>query len=538
MMLSSIIKVHDVEGLAVNRKKQQHRHHRHRQQQQESHTANHGNRNNSNSNNNKQLVSMLSKALRIMYDQGGTTAVLNGCQETLLQYKASVLVKAALMAGNGDIANTRNSSNNNKGVSSGILNALLGCCCCCADDGYNANDSSGGASNYRNMAIELMKAYDDIGQKQYGYSFEPDLVSLCLTYVATTAANENKGVTTDENDPVAENFLRRAEQFYNTSSLVSPSKDDKIESKPSTAKTGKDDDLSPTWLELEQFYDIKVLEDSEEFVVLSKPSGMVCYHGENSPFPTGDGAKRKQQRRRRRNKQRNINDDDDDKSLEECLLDYGLPLSSLNKEGRGLVHRIDRGTSGCLVVAKTNRMHAILLTQFFLRRSKKSYQALVCGSNFQQQAIHAQKINGNDNIISLDIDGRPAKSRYAFEKRIGKYLTRLRVETEQGRRHQVRIHCSKGLKAPILLDPLYGGQSILSTFLKNHDRCREGRDGEKYNSYTETNSSSSSSSTLLRQARVDQKFCLHASSLKIDKVGIDVQAQLPEWWQQLEEELQ
>ena len=79
---------------------------------------------NRNSGNRKEAL-MLSKAFRMLYDQGGTTSVLNGCRDTLLQYKAPVLVEAALLAGNPP-----NDTNGfrSKGVSSGILNALLGCC--------------------------------------------------------------------------------------------------------------------------------------------------------------------------------------------------------------------------------------------------------------------------------------------------------------------------------------------------------------------------------------------------------------------------
>mmetsp|Transcript_13324 Transcript_13324/g.31995 ORF Transcript_13324/g.31995 Transcript_13324/m.31995 type:complete len:89 (+) Transcript_13324:269-535(+) len=55
-----------------------------------------------------------------------------------------------------------------------------------------------------------------------------------------------------------------------------------------------------------------------------------------------------------------------------------IQLSSINPDGpRGFVHRLDRGTSGCLIVAKTNQWYSQLLTQFFLRRVETSYIALV-----------------------------------------------------------------------------------------------------------------------------------------------------------------
>jgi 23S rRNA-/tRNA-specific pseudouridylate synthase len=465
------------------------------------------------SNMNSKQSSMLAKAFRILHDQGGTTAVLNGCRETLLDYEAPVLVEAALLAGNPVDGRKGFRS---KGISSGILNALLGCCCSCS-----SYDDLAGSSSRAEMAIELMRAYDAIGKNQQQNAFEPDLVALCLAYVATSGyssatvihgnANDREARGDDNDDtPIAAKFLRRAEHFYHgpPATAVHDTEPESNATKP-----------KPNLAELEERYDIQVLQDAEEFAVLSKPSGMVCYHGaigndsvavgpkDFSWNKKGDKNRGKGKRNNHQRKKRG-----DDESLEECLLAHGLTLSTLNQEGRGLVHRIDRGTSGCLVVAKTNRMHAFLLAQFFLRRSKKSYRALVCSSPEQ---LANQNSSGE---VLCAIDGRPARSKYSMETSVGKYLSRIKVETGQGRRHQVRIHCSEGLNAPILLDPLYGGQSILSTLLRQNEKG-ESRRG------------------LLTLARVAQKFCLHASTLKIDAAGIDAEAPLPEWWQQLEEEL-
>jgi len=492
-------------------------------------TTNNNNNNNNNnssktsSNNsikNSKQSSMLAKAFRILHDQGGTTAVLNGCRETLLDYKAPVLVEAALLAGNPDDGRKGFRS---RGVSSGILNALLGCCCSCSSD-----DDFADSSSRTEMAIELMRAYDALGQNQQEDAFEPDLVALCLAYVATSRysssatlirgnANGKKGRDDDNVDtPIAAEFLRRAEIFYSGTPATS-----EHDTEPQSNATKPKQKSKQNLAELEERYGIQVLQDAKEFVILSKPSGMVCYHGaiRNDSVAAGannfprnkKGDKSRGKGKGRNNHQRKKRGDD--KSLEECLLAHGLSLSTLNQEGRGLVHRIDRGTSGCLVVAKTNRMHAFLLAQFFLRRSKKAYRALVCSSPEQ---LANQNSSGE---VSCAIDGRPASSKYSVETSVGKHLVRIKVETGQGRRHQVRIHCSEGLNAPILLDPLYGGQSILSTLLRQNEKGEENRRG------------------LLNEARLAQKFCLHASTLKIDAAGIDAEAPLPEWWQQLEEEL-
>ena len=181
-----------------------------------------------------------------------------------------------------------------------------------------------------------------------------------------------------------------------------------------------------------------------------------------------------------------------------------MMLSTLNPDGsRGFVHRLDRGTSGCLVVARTNQWHAQLLTQFFLRRVDKSYIALIYTNSVPLPA------NGTMNVA---IDGRPAVSSFqVLERYAGDLVTKIRVTTKQGRKHQVRIHCSKCLQAPILLDPLYGGESIMYRLPK--DSCS-------------------------KQYRAQQRFCLHADSLSIPDLGIPkVEAPLPEWWDSLVKEV-
>ena len=463
------------------------------------------------------VVDRLAKALGMIYKEGGTLAVLKQSQG-MEHYEASWLVKAALQA------SSSSSQNNNKGVASGILNAFLGSCCCQT----NRNN------NNAQMAIDLMKAYDD-----YQTQLQPDLVALSLAFLATSQQPQYASH--------AKEFLLRAEQMYNHNSNMT------ITSTTVVAGSGSGSGAATAtatatvdWTKLKEQHGIELLQDHDEFVVVSKPSGMVCYHGANKT---------------KKNK-KNINHKNT-QSLEDCLLQNGIPLSTLNQEGRGMVHRIDRGTSGCIVLAKTNRMHAILMALFFLRNVEKSYQALVvvevAGNN------NPQLLLPNKGSIDTAIGGRPATSNYTVEERFvfqnaSKFsLARIKVKTEQGRRHQVRfiacgssnmcvqyiphstvlnltlsslsfthkikkvrIHCSQGLGAPILLDPMYGGLAIMS-------------------SWTHLSSSSSSSSITssshLKSLRSANRFCLHANRLVIPDQGIHVVAPLPDWWQSLEREL-
>jgi 23S rRNA-/tRNA-specific pseudouridylate synthase len=139
-------------------------------------------------------------------------------------------------------------------------------------------------------------------------------------------------------------------------------------------------------------------------------------------------------------------------------------------------------------------MHALLMAEFFLRNVKKSYQALVdCTES--SDLLESGSMN-------LAIGGRPAESRYTVLERMGSTVALLQIATHQGRKHQVRIHCSKGLNAPILLDPLYGGEKIMFQL----------------------------KSSAIRHHRAKKRFCLHAATLAIPNFGIDVQTPIPDWW--------
>jgi 23S rRNA pseudouridine1911/1915/1917 synthase len=240
--------------------------------------------------------------------------------------------------------------------------------------------------------------------------------------------------------------------------------------------------------DLEYRYGIRLLQEQDECLVLSKPSGMVCYHDSNNDS----------------NRHTTYNPH---LSLEECLSHhFKISLSTLNAQGKGMVHRIDRGTSGCVLVAKTNAAHAILLSQFFLRRVQKSYRAIVVTESANDCNFDVHQ----EGHMSMPIHGRPSESHYVVQERLSSpRAVKLLIRTEQGRKHQVRIHCSKGWKAPILLDPLYGGREIMSQ----------------------------SPSSCLQRFYSEHKFCLHASTLSVPEYGIHVEDPQPVWWQEVERQL-
>lgn len=342
----------------------------------------------------------------------------------------------------------------NKGKAAGIINGWIGSCCL-------MNDREQGAT----LAWKLLRAYDD---NEMGIN--PDIVTFSLVYSALVRTDQ------EEFHVLANIVMERAEQL---------SKKEGGSKRRRALAASNRKILNPNNVDLSPF-GIKVLHETPHLMVLSKPSGMVCFHKKSTTAGKLTKSRIKNQTGSQGDEARI------DVSLQDALLHAGIPLSTLNAECRGLVHRIDRGTSGCIVLAKTNDMHAKLVTEFFLRKAKKSYQALV--------KVRDEKQIPEEGEISVSIGGRPAKSTYVMEERINNYA-RLRLNTLTGRKHQVRIHCAQGLDAPILLDLLYGDDKLV---------CPK---------------------PIMNLSQDGQRFFLHASSLHLMEFGIDCEAALPSWWQ-------
>ncbi|HEY4600378.1 MAG TPA: RluA family pseudouridine synthase [Cerasibacillus sp.] len=133
-------------------------------------------------------------------------------------------------------------------------------------------------------------------------------------------------------------------------------------------------------------------------------------------------------------------------------------LSTLSGEERaGIVHRIDKDTSGLLVVAKTNEAHRELQKQFKNRQVKRNYEAIVHGVISHDHGLIDAPI-GRDpkqrqNMAVVD-DGRHAVTHFRVIKRYGEF-THIECQLETGRTHQIRVHM-KYINHPIVGDPKYG----------------------------------------------------------------------------------
>src|SRR5574344_215481 len=148
----------------------------------------------------------------------------------------------------------------------------------------------------------------------------------------------------------------------------------------------------------------------------------------------------------------------------------------------GLVHRIDKDTSGLLVIAKTPDAKTNLGLQFFNKTTKRAYQALVWGEpNPQEGTIESQITRNPKDRLQMTVSsdpeiGKHAVTHYSTIERFG-YTTLVECRLETGRTHQIRVHM-KYIGHPLFNDEVYGGDMILkgTTFSKYHqfiDNCFE-----------------------------------------------------------------
>ena len=149
-----------------------------------------------------------------------------------------------------------------------------------------------------------------------------------------------------------------------------------------------------------------------------------------------------------------------------------MPLFNTQDPRPGLVHRIDKDTSGLLVIAKTEEAKIHLARQFFDKTTTRTYQAIVWGTPEPESG----RIEGNIGrsfkdrkqmaVFPDDEHGKPAVTHYKTLENFG-YVSLIECRLETGRTHQIRVHM-KHIGHPIFNDERYGGNQILkgTTFTK------------------------------------------------------------------------
>jgi 23S rRNA pseudouridine1911/1915/1917 synthase len=167
----------------------------------------------------------------------------------------------------------------------------------------------------------------------------------------------------------------------------------------------------------------------DDLVVVAKPAGLVTH-------PAG---------RRRTG------------TLVNALLGMGIPLAAGDDPDRpGIVHRLDAGTSGLLVVASSDRAYAALRTMFRRHEVDRRYLALVRGAPTNDAfAVDAPLGRRADRVVVDRTEGRPASTAITVQERL-EGVALLEAAPRTGRTHQIRVHLS-AIGHPIAGDRAYGG---------------------------------------------------------------------------------
>ncbi len=184
-----------------------------------------------------------------------------------------------------------------------------------------------------------------------------------------------------------------------------------------------DTDILPEKMNLDIVY------EDDDLMVINKPSGLVVHPGSGNYSHT----------------------------LVNGLMYYTKNLSDINGSSRvGIVHRIDKDTSGLMLVAKTNKAHELLADMFKEHSIKRTYIALLDGElPYDKATIDApiKRDSNNFNKMGVFKDGKKAITHLKVLKRFKGY-TLVSLNLETGRTHQIRVHM-KYIGFPIYNDPVY-----------------------------------------------------------------------------------
>jgi 23S rRNA pseudouridine1911/1915/1917 synthase len=177
---------------------------------------------------------------------------------------------------------------------------------------------------------------------------------------------------------------------------------------------------------------LDILHEDSDLVVINKPRGMTVHPGAGTPHGT----------------------------LVNALLGHCTDLSGIGGELRpGIVHRIDKDTTGVIVVAKNDRSHEHLSRQFREHSVKRVYVALVFGSPKQDKG-RIESVIGRHPVDRKKMSGKARHGKHAVThwRAVARFpgMTLMELRLETGRTHQIRVHLSEA-GYPLVGDPVYCG---------------------------------------------------------------------------------
>jgi 23S rRNA pseudouridine1911/1915/1917 synthase len=167
--------------------------------------------------------------------------------------------------------------------------------------------------------------------------------------------------------------------------------------------------------------------EDDDVLVVNKPAGLVVHPGAGNPRGT----------------------------LQNALLHHAPTLAALPRAG--IVHRLDKETSGLLIVAKTLQAHTRLVAALAQRDIHRQYEAVALGNLIAGGTVDAPLARHPHDRLRRAVveDGKPAITHYRVRQRLPAH-TVLQVNLETGRTHQIRVHLTH-IGHPLVGDPLYGG---------------------------------------------------------------------------------
>lgn len=181
--------------------------------------------------------------------------------------------------------------------------------------------------------------------------------------------------------------------------------------------------------------DLDIVYEDDSILVINKQNGVVVHPGSGNKENT----------------------------LVNGLMYYTNHLSDINGEIRpGIVHRLDKDTSGLMLVAKSNKAHEVLSEDFKIHKVKREYIALLCGV-LPHNEVKIDAPIGRDEKYrkKMCVTAKNSKNAVTHLKVLKRYQnhTLVKLNLETGRTHQIRVH-AKYIGHPVFNDPVYGTQKI------------------------------------------------------------------------------